>query len=348
MSLLLLIVGAALAGDTAAASGTLDTTFLVGGRTAPESAILVPAGWEGGSEPSGLAALDTRARFGAERGPWARIGANAWGYLPNRDASEVGGVAGLGWAGAGNLDVAGRYNVEWFPLTSAAGNGRAEGMIRTSHSGEGWSLTPKFVLVDRRYFQAPTADFSTGEAGAELALGPKARFGVDVGLSGQANEARALGSSGPWGGQARGLVRLRFNGDTWQLSAAYRFAAAFAGETEEETAAVFTLQGDYADDVDALSGGGFTQHRVGLSGAVEAGKWTFSAAGLARLRIANADELAASYGQSLGGQARVERALGTAVGLFGSVGVNTASSSSRSYTDTWGWLGVTWHLASAR
>ncbi len=332
----------------AATPPTTEATVLAGGRTAPESAIRIPSGFEGGFEPSALLAVDVRVRFGAERGPWARLAAGSWAYAPDVDASEIHGGGAAGWTGT-RAELAGRYDVAWFPLLTEASNGRAEVMGRVRLGDDPWALTPSVTLVDRRYINGGAADYSTGEAGAVGSYTAAAGARIDVGLSGQVNAAGGIGANGPLGAQGRSLVRLSLNGTRWRVSAEHRFILAAEGETEVTAPALYTLVGDYDDDVDALSGGGFTQHRVGVSGAVEAGAWTVSAGGLARLRAASEEELAAAYGRSVAGQIRLDRRFGAALTGFASLGVSTASSPGRpGYLDAWGWAGVTWRPAAPK
>lgn len=334
-------------GARAASNVTVDTTVLLGARTAPESAILVPESWEGTFDPSALGAVDVRARLDGARDGWARLSAGAWGYAPDFDASEVHGGAGAGWSGAAGkattVDLAARYDGAWLPLIPEASTGRAEAMLRARILAEPVGVTPQLLLVDRRVLGAPAANFSTGEAGFVAEYNPSDTVGLDAGLSGQTNEAGGLGGEGPWGAQLRTFARVRLSGTAWRLALEHRYIWALDGETETDTEAVFTLAGDYAADVDALSGGGYTQHRIDLAGAVNTGRWTFSAGGLVRLRSASEEELAAAYGQSFGGQARVERGIHQGLSAFVSAGVSTAASPNRAgYTDVRGWTGLTW------
>lgn len=327
-----------------ASAATVDGTVQAGARTSPESAIQVPAAWEGEFEPSALVYADVSARFGKARGPWARLELGGWAYAQDLDASLASAGVGVGWGGAvGPLDVslAGRYDGQWFPLLMVATNGRAEVIARARHDEKLWGLSGQLTAVDRRFVGAK--GFTTAELGATLTLTPAATWGLDLGASGQANQ----GAAGPIGGQVRTLERLRFGGKAWRLALDHRLVWALEGEIEEETRAAFTPIGDYADDVDALSGGGFVQHRFGASGVVTAGKWTFSAGGFGRFRSAEEEEEeAVAFVRSYGGQARVQRTLTPAVELFvagGAVGATLGTG--RGFVDGFGWVGLDLHAA---
>ena len=322
----------------ALAGPTVDATLLAGARTAPESAIQVPSAWEGQFEPSGLLSGELRARFGKTEGPWARLAVGGWGYAPDLDASLATGGLGLGWSGKSgpsDLAIAGRYEGQVFPALMDATNGRSELIARARRDAPKWGIGGQLTAVDRRFVGA--AGFTTAELGATLSLSPGA-WGVDLGLSGQGN----LTGAGPIGAQGRTLERLRVGGASWRLALEHRLVWAFEGEVEEETRAAFTPIGDYADDVDALSGGGFLQNRVGLSGAVTAGAWTVSAGGFGRVRSADeGEESAVSFVRTWSGQARVERRMSPTVSLFVAGGAASATlGTGVGYLDGFGWLGV--------
>lgn len=322
----------------ALAAPGLEATLFAGARTAPESAIMVPSAWEGDFEPSGVVAADVRARLGQGQGPWARLELGAMGYAPDGDASlGIGGV-GIGWGGrrgALDLSAAGRCDGQVFPWLGAASNERAEVVLRARHDAPGWSLGGQLAGVDRRFVGA--AGFSTAELGAVLALTPGA-WGVDVGASGQGNRDWA----GQPGAQARSLLRVHAGGASWRVVVDHRFIYALEGEVEEETHAAFTPFGDYADDVDALSGGGFVQQRIGASGAVDVRGWTVSAAGFARFRSPEEEEEARiSFVRTWAGQARVQRAVREGVAVFVVAGASSATvGTGAGYLDTFGWVGV--------
>jgi hypothetical protein len=277
-------------------------------------------------------------RFGGTLGPWGRIGLGGWGYAPDLDASLASGELGAGWtgrSGSTDLAVAGRYDGQVFPLLMAATNGRGELVLRARRDAPGWGISGQLLAVDRRFVGA--SGFTTAELGGVLAWSPGA-WGVDVGASAQGN----LAGEEQLGGQARTLLRLRVGGPTWRIAAEHRLVWAVAGEVEEETRAAFTPVGDYADDVDALSGGGFLQNRFGLSGAVGSGAWTVSAGGFLRLRSPEEEgEEAVSFVRTWTGQARVERRMGPAVDLFVAGGAAAATQGTgQGYLDTFGWVGV--------
>ena len=324
-------------------AATVDGTVQAGARTSPESAIQVPSAWEGEFEPSALVYADVRARFGKTAGPWARLELGGWGYAPDLDASLALGGVGVGWGGAvgpADVSLAGRYDGQWFPLLNVATNGRAEVIARARYDAKAWGISGQFTGVDRRFVGA--TGFTTGELGVVASLTPAPAFAVDVGASGQANHG-----VGPVGGQLRTIERVRVGAKAWRFALEHRFVWALEGESEEETRPAFTPVGDYADDVDALSGGGFVQHRFSASGVVTAGKWTVTAGGFGRFRSAEEEEEEeVAFVRSFGGQARVQRTLSPAVELFGAGGaVGATRGSGQGFVDGFGWVGVELHAA---
>jgi len=326
-------------------------TVLAGGRAAPESTILLPTAWEGNIEPAGLAAVDGGLRLGAVDGAWVTLGAGTWAYLPEGEALSVDGRGALGWSGAASerlmLDVAAKVEAEWYPLFQAGFNGRTEVLGRARYTGSGWSLTPSLTAVDRRYLDQPAASFSYGEAGLVLGLSGDGPLALELGLAGQGNQSQGLGSEGAVGAQLRGLSCLSVTSGAWHGGLEYRLTVALEGEVEHELRPLFTPWSDYSDDADALSGGGFVQHRVRLWGALSLSRWTLSAGAMGRQRQAGDDELAVSYKQS--GQLRLEadRELSEALVAFGAVGAASAGTpSGPGYMDGWGWLGLRWRLGS--
>lgn len=320
------------------ASPSADATILAGARTAPESSIQLPSAREVGFDPSGLLAANLRARFGEEAGPWLRLAIGAWGYAPDLDASLATGSVGLGWRGTTgetHLDVAGRYDGQAYPGVMAASNGRGELIASARRTGERWSISGQATGLDRRFLGE--TGFTTGELGTVIGWSPGA-YGLDVGVSAQANAA----TEGSVGAQGRTLLRLRAGGPSWHMALEHRLIYALEGEAEHESRAAITATGDYSDDIDALSGGGFLQNRVGVSGAVSAGAWTVSAGGFGRFRGAESEEEAAvSFVRTWSGQARLQRALGEDVDLFLAGGAAGATQGSGTgYVDAFGWVGV--------
>jgi len=322
----------------ALADTAVEGSLRVGGRTAPESAIQVPSAWEGSLDPSGLSSVELRARLAGDAGAWASLELGGWGYAPDQDASLLTAGVDLGWGreGAGRTwRLAGRCDAQVFPWLSSATNERVELYGSAGRALSHGVLTGQLTAVDRRFVGEQA--LSTAELGGVLALDP-GPWGVDLGLSAQAN----LAQDGALGGQLRSLERLRLRGKIWSLSLEHRLIGALAGDVEDETRAAFTPLGDYADDVDALSGGGFVQNRIGASGALTPGAWTLSLGGLARFRAAEAEEEAAvGFVRALSAQARVQRALGPRADLYLAGGLaGAALGGGGGYQDTYGWLGL--------
>jgi hypothetical protein len=124
----------------------------------------------------------------------------------------------------------------------------------------------------------------------------------------------------------------------------YRPIAAYEGDYAEAAQPQFTPIGEYADDADALSAGGFFQHRVDAEVSYESKGWTMGAEGLVRLRESQPGDLAASFAQTIHGQLSVERAIGAKEWSWvGVLGVSSAELvDGRSYVDVYGWLGAEW------
>ena len=329
---------------SALAAPTVDGTLLAGARTAPESSVQLPSAGEGDFAPSALVSANVRLRLGGDQGAWARLELGGWGYT-DLDASVATGGLGLGWRGTmgqTNLDLAGRYDAQVFPVLFDASNGRAELIGSARRAAPTWSLTGQATGIDRRF--VGESGFTTGELGAVFGWSPGA-CGLDVGASAQVNAA----NTGAIGLQGRTLLRLRAGAGSWHVAVEHRLIYAADGEAERESRAAITATGDYSDDIDALSGGGFVQNRVGVSGAFNAGPWTLSAGGFARFRGAETEEEAAvSFIRTWSGQARVERAFGDDLDVFvagGAAGATLATGTG--YVDTFGWLGLDVRFPSA-
>lgn len=320
------------------AGPTGELNVRAGGRTAPEAALQTPDAWANDTEPSALLSVDGAVRLGAADGGWARFSLGAWGYLPDEDSLLATGSVSGGWTGP-HTALAARYDVQAFPVLPDASNGRLDLLGRWHRKGTAWDVVGQVEAVDRRWWGE--SGFTAAEVSA-VAGTTRGLFGVDLGAGGQGNLAGGLFTDGEPGAQARVLGRLRLGDAGWRLALEYRFIWAFSGEVEAETAPATTPMGEYADDLDALSGGGFLQHRVGLSGAVVAGPWTVAASGFFRQRTPEeADEGAVAFTRSYGGQGQLTRTLSTTVGVSGTVGATHAElGSGPGYLDAYGWLGL--------
>jgi hypothetical protein len=335
----------------ARAGAEIEGTVLAGGRTAPESTIPLPSAFETTIEPSGLGAAIVDARVGRSTGAWAQAGLSLWAYAPESEATLLAGGPAIGWTGSSDavvrFDLAARYDLQAYPNLDASSSGRGEALARGARRWQRWALSGFALGVDRRFAGAGVTDFTTGELGAVLGFHGSGPLAIDVGVSGQVNQAEGVGSDGPVGGQGRSLVRVRLGGDEWHVVLEHRLIVAAEGEIETETQPLFTPLGDYSDDVDALSGGGFVQNRVDLSAAWVHGPWTATASTILRLRDAEPEELQAAYGRAIQGRLEGRRAFSDRLDGFASVGVGSATlAGSEAYTDTSAWIGVTCHLSA--
>ncbi|NOY28025.1 MAG: hypothetical protein GXP62_19345 [Oligoflexia bacterium] len=328
-------------------------TTLAGVRAAPESTILLPTAWEGRVEPAAVGALDGQIRFGAATGPWFTAGGGTWAYVPEGEASSLDGRAAVGWSGpvaeGVDVDVAGNYKAQWYPMWALGVNGRGELLARVRIDRQHFSLTPELGAVDRRYLDAPAESFSEAHAGLVLGLKGQGPLSLDLGLGGQGNQAHGIGSEGRPGTQIRGLSRLNLASGAWTGALEYRLSWALQGEAEHDVQPLYTPWSDYSDDADALSGGGFVQHRLSFRGAVAVSRWTLSAGAMGRLRLAGEDELASAYARTGLARLQVDRDLGHDLSLFASVGAAAAESPvDLGYVDAWGWVGLRWRLGAAK
>jgi hypothetical protein len=337
MTVLWLFLSIAFAG-----SGTLDV--LVGGRSAPEATLEQPSEWEHEAEPNLVGALAAGWQDQGPVGTWFRVDGEAWGALPEGDTSmfRLAPQAGIGGsAGAYGGELAGRYDASLYPWESHASSGRAEVMARGTATA-GLARPEVSVLgLDRHYFQTPAWSFRTLEPGAGLGLtvGPlRIKLGSSLQLNGGGAGSPVVGQ------QARAVSELGVAGRSWDLWLGYRLIKAWGGGPDEGARAQFTPVGAYAEDADALSAGGFLQHRVDLGGVVTAGRWTLRAAGLARFRAPD-DVGLPSVSRTLHGQLDLERDIGERLSILGTGGVSHAELSTRhGYTDVYGWLGLRWEL----
>lgn len=322
---------------TAALAGGVELTVLAGGRSAPESTLLVPSGWE--AEPSGLLAVVGSGTVGGARGGWFRARGTAWGYAPDTDVALLGGGLGGGWAGE-RAEVAARWDAEVYPLLPEASSLRAE---LFAHGAAGaWS--GRILAVDRRFLATSAASFTAAEVEGARSFRPRDGLSLEAGLGAQANKAEAVGGDGPWGAQARARATVGLAGTRWLAAVEYRFTWAAEGESERERIAAFTPLGDYSDDVDALSGGGFLQHRVSVNGAVRAGEWTLAADLTLRLRDAEEEEeRTVAYARIFSGKLRLSRPLVRDLEGFAAVGADSAAVvTGDQFVDAFGWVGARW------
>lgn len=336
------------------AETSAEVTVVAGARSAPESAIQVPTSWEGGFEPSGLLAVEAAVEHVSRQGLLVRGGLGAWGYAPDLDASLGHGELGLGWmrtVGGVRLRIEGGADGELFPGIAGANNVRGE-VLASARSPAAAPLGGGVTLrgVERAFVGTDDADYSFAELGVDGRWTASPAWTLQAGVGGEVNTPELWGEGLP-GAQVRPWVRARWAGGRGFLEGEYRFVGAWGGRLDENERPIFTPLADYADDVDALSGDGFTQHRVSLRGAADLGKWRLAPSVFFRTRaysvVACADGelegLCASVDmtQAWGAQLRLD-APGAKAGLrpFLALGVNAADRPA--VVDGWGWVGFRW------
>lgn len=324
----------ALAGD-----GAVD--LWVGGRTAPESALEQEDDWgfdEADIEPSPLAALLGRYDHRGDVG-WFGGSASLWGVGEEGEMSLLGlsPRAGLGGdLGALRLDGAARYDLLWYPAQRDVSSGRAEALGSLRLPGDALTPSLELLVVDRHHPARTAWSVRWGAATLAVTATPGAS---ELRLEGTAQVNDSV--AGP-GRQLRGAVRAQHSVGAWTGWVRYELLRADGGEVQAVTRPLFTPVGDYSADADALSAGGFLQHRGELGLATMLGPWTLRARALVRDRASEAADLGAA--QRAGhGQLDLERALGRDLHAVGALGASAASFPlGRGYLDAYGWLGLSW------
>lgn len=337
------------AGVASAADGELEA--LVGARTAPDAALEQPSEWEPEVEPTFLTALVARVR--SSRGEaWWGIEGSAWGTAPEPDASLFGVVprAGIGASsGPARLELAARYDAQLYPWAPDATNGRAEGLLKGSVRAG--SLEPQVTVeaIDRHYPFETVWSFRTVEPG--LGLGFRStdqRFRGRLAGSWQLNQGASEEGRAVTGAQLRGTADLGWSARRWEAWTTYRIIRAMGGGVADPASrALFTPIGDYSADADALSAGGFWQHRLELGASAAVGEWTVRTSALGRLRESETQgEPLRSYGRTLHGQVDLERELGDRTrGLVTVGGSGVRLDDGKAFTDIYAWVGLSWTLS---
>jgi len=206
--------------------------------------------------------------------------------------------------------------------------------------------------LDRHYPRQPAWSLRSAEAGLawhHASADQPAWWRLQASVQG--NQGTNLGTNGSqhdaMGAQTRALLEGGVMGRRWDVQLGYRLYLARGGQVEEATRSQFTPLGFYSDDADALSAGGFVQHRLDLAGALELDDWTVQLSGLGRLRQSDPDVATASYARTLHSHLTARRELRDGLALSLTAGVSGAETvHERSYTDLYGWLGLHWSLAA--
>jgi len=319
-----------------------EVAIRIGGRTEPEAALEQPAEWEPAEEfePAALTILSARVGHQDGDGPWWRVSGAAWGVAPEGESSLLSltpqaGVSSL--AGPWRLDVAGRTDLQAYVVEEGdASSVRGEVFASITRPSDRWIPRLSVVGIARQYPIQPTWSFRSVEPAVELTYRRDDGWVRWTG-SGQANHHQDV-----LGTQVRTGVTMGLTGAKAELWGGYGLIAAQGGGTQAAARPPFTPLGDYAADADALSAGGFLQHRVDIGTSMFLGDWTVRASGLARLRQSVQLD-PATFDRTGHGQLDVERPFGgpwTGVATVGVSGARLVGGGS--YTDVYGWLGVRW------
>lgn len=334
---------------TAAMGGEDHTELeaLLGARTAPDAALEQPSEWEPELEPVAVGALLARhLHLGTP--VWYGVDATAWVTAPEADATLLALGPRGGWSGSTErwrAELAARVDGQLYPAVSGTSNVRAEALARGARTWDAFETALGVEGVDRAYGERAWS-FQTVEPGLTAAAGRSVR--VVAGASVQGNQGRQLtdaGSSRVQGGQVRLVAELHATTPHLAAWGAYRLVDAWGGGVQVASRPVFTPVGDYSDDVDALSAGGFLQHRAELGASVDREPWTASLSVLGRLRDATFDD-PGSYRRTIHGQAVVGRELGEAWSARLTAGCSGAElQSGAGYLDVYAWVGLVWTVA---
>jgi len=330
----------------ALAAPSTEVQMLAGARTAPEATVEQPSEWEGGSRPAGVIASIGRVAWRG-KSTWGGVGGAAWGTFPESNTSLLsmtprGGIEVR--EGALSASTGATYDLRWFPGQVTSSSGRLEVLAEVgAHPGTS-TLRAGATAIDRRYPRQKEWSFSTiePEVGAETTW-RDVRLGLASSM--QWNRGRTVDAAGAsalaTGSQVRGRAELGLSKPLWALEFSYRPIVAFEGQSEDAARPQFTPVGAYADDADALSAGGFVQHRVNVSMGVTPGPWTVRVGGLGRFRVSS--EAAASFGRTVHGDVMIERKASDHLAVFGRVGTSAVQlANGPSYVDSQAWLGLRW------
>jgi hypothetical protein len=203
--------------------------------------------------------------------------------------------------------------------------------------------------VSRDWFDLPAWSFRTAEAGLSWEWQPSA-FRLGARATGQYNAGWTINATNGLNAATGEQLRLGASGGWtshgWDISLEYRLYLADEGEVEDAARPQFTPIGDYDDDADALSAGGFTQHRLGVSlNGSFAEVWTLNASLLARQRLNEPQQITSVLSRTFHADINLGRSLGGPWSLHGVAGLTTLDlpDGEASY-DPSGWLMLQWAL----
>jgi hypothetical protein len=340
----------------AATHGTF--TVLGGARGNPERTIeRSDAGESGELEPAALAAVLASVTSRGDSGFFASASGEAWAYLPGSEASLVRLVPGGGVVreigSRGHLDGAIRAALEAAPAVPAVDSARVEATASAGiHAGRN-AVDLVGTAIDREFPWSPTWTFRTGEAGVAWSSDPVAGATVRLRATGQGNQGYIVEDDyieAVSGWQVRGLASLRLTGGPLSVEVGYRPTLAFGGDDDNAERPVLTPVGDYDDDADALSAGGFVQHRIEVVGSARLGSsWTLDGVALLRVRDPAPDAPVSGIAQARHLRLDVGRRLADACSLHVAAGwTDVLSDTGVSTLDPTAWVAVRWTAPPAR
>lgn len=329
-----------------AADGSL--LVLAGGRGNPERTLELPDAAESGElEPAALGAVIAGLTARPSDAVFATVQAEVWTYVPVTYASLLRVVPGVGAVldpgSRGHVDAALRLGLEVAPGMPDADNVRSEATLAVGTDLGESRLDLVGAAVDREFPFEPLWTFRTLEGGLRLTSSPTGGLSLRVQATAQANQGFVFetgeGMEPASGAQARAQLAVRGSDGPWSLEIGYRPTYAVGGDDDEAIRPVLTPSGDYSEDADALSSGGFLQHRLDLVGSARLGEaWSVDLVGLLRLRdAAAADALATTR------HARVDvaRSVSERLALHLALGwTDTRTADGVSTLDPAGWMAI--------
>lgn len=334
------------------AGGVADVSVLAGVRGNAESTLEQPeAATLDTLEPSATAAVLADGRWRWKSGLWVSGAGEAWTYAPEPDATLLRAVPAVGVAlplgEHAHLDLAARYSLEAVPLRAGRTNGRAEATGAVGLDLGAHRLALVGAGVSRDWFDRSAWSFRTAEAGLSWEWQPSAwRLGARA--TGQLNSGATVNADGgldpATGQQLRLGASGGWTGRHWDIGLDYRMYLADEGQVEDAARPQFTPIGDYDDDADALSAGGFSQHRIGLTATGQFGPaWTLDLDVLARVRVNEPGQATTVFSRTFHAGLDVGRVISGpwsvhAVGAFTTLDLATGGTS----YDPSGWLLLRW------
>ena len=338
------------------AGGQLAVEAFAGGRSAPQLTAQGASELNEAEPASALAALRMEAESASHRGAWLGGTAEAWSYLPDPELSSLRIEPRGGWrpelGDRWQAELGGRYALEAYPWSPRLDSGRAE-----ATGGVGPVIGPLRLGVEadyvrRDFLSTRQWSFQTVEGGLLVGTAPTAGgLRATLRLGGQYNDGFTLDTAGQehpaTGIQARVRADLGWSLRAVDLHLGWRLIRSLEGDVEDAARPQFTPIGQYADDADALSAGGFLQNRFDLSAIWSPSpSWTLGLDGLLRLRKSDAGQQSASIATTAHLQARVARSLSKTLTLSTTAGLTRLDLvSGEGAIDLAAWVGLRWQPA---